>query len=186
MADAAADMSAADVPATAGHDADLAALLAAGKRCKVCAPAVPRDGVRGGRIPACERAGIGLLTQVGDRIELRLYSKKLDDDRYTYLGHTHTRSHAIWLAGRQPGSLSDHPRGRTRRNKSKHLRLSWANPHGLADSLLGAPAPYPGSTLQKMRGCAGLSKILLILGRLRRLLPGPKSDSVENPLPSLF
>jgi hypothetical protein len=24
--------------------------------------------------------------------------------------------------------------------------------------------------------CAGLSKILLILGRLRRFLPGPKSD----------
>eukprot|EP01049_Picozoa_sp_SAG25_P016223 SAG25_NODE_3631_length_1017_cov_122.092593_1_plen_233_part_10 len=33
--------------------------------------------------------------------------------------------------------------------------------------------------------CAGLSKILLILGRLRRLLPGPKSDSVENALSSL-
>jgi hypothetical protein len=85
VADATVDMSAADATATADHDADLAALLAAGKRCKVCAPAVPRDGVRGGRVPACERAGVGLLTQVGDRIELRLYSKKLDDDRYTYL-----------------------------------------------------------------------------------------------------
>jgi hypothetical protein len=30
--------------------------------------------------------------------------------------------------------------------------------------------------------CAGLSKILLILGRLRRFLPGPKLDSVENAL----
>jgi len=77
-------MSAADATATADHNADLAALLAAGKRCKVCAPAVPRDGVRG-PVPTYERAGIGLLTQVGDRIELRLYSKKLDDGRYTYL-----------------------------------------------------------------------------------------------------
>jgi hypothetical protein len=85
VAIAVADMSAADAPATADHDADLAALLAAGKRCKVCAPAVPRDGVRGGPVPAYERAGIGLLTQVGDRIELRLCCKKLDDGRYTYL-----------------------------------------------------------------------------------------------------
>jgi hypothetical protein len=38
----------------------------------------------------------------------------------------------------------------------------------------------------KKKKCAGLSKILLILGRLRRLLPGPKLDSVENPLSSLF
>jgi hypothetical protein len=30
--------------------------------------------------------------------------------------------------------------------------------------------------------CAGLSKILLILERLRRFLPGPKLDSVENAL----
>jgi hypothetical protein len=34
--------------------------------------------------------------------------------------------------------------------------------------------------------CAGLSKILLILGRLRRFLPGPKLDSVQIASPSLF
>jgi hypothetical protein len=37
-----------------------------------------------------------------------------------------------------------------------------------------------------MKMCAGLSKILLILGRLRRLLPGPKSDSVEIDATALF
>ena len=84
MADAAVDMSVADAAATADHEADLATLLAAGKWCKVCAPAVPRDGVRGGPVPAHERAGIGLLTQEGDRIELRLANKKLDDGCYTF------------------------------------------------------------------------------------------------------
>lgn len=67
------------------HDADLAALLAAGKRCMVCAPAVPRDGVRG-PVPAHERAGIGLLEQDGDKIMLHLLNKKLDDNGYTYTG----------------------------------------------------------------------------------------------------
>ena len=84
VADAAVDMSVADAAATADHETDLATLLAAGKWCKVCAPAVPRDGVRGGSVPAHERAGIGLLTQEGDRIELRLANKKLDDGCYTF------------------------------------------------------------------------------------------------------
>ena len=78
VADAAVDMSVADAAATADHEADLATLLAAGKWCIVCAPAVDRDGMRG-PVPAHERAGIGLLTQEGDRIELRLANKKLDD-----------------------------------------------------------------------------------------------------------
>eukprot|EP01049_Picozoa_sp_SAG25_P021724 SAG25_NODE_8234_length_431_cov_0.939940_1_plen_77_part_00 len=34
--------------------------------------------------------------------------------------------------------------------------------------------------------CAGLSTILLILERLRRLLPGLKLDSVENALTAFF
>jgi hypothetical protein len=34
--------------------------------------------------------------------------------------------------------------------------------------------------------CAGLSKILLILGRLRRFLPGPKLDSVQITSRALF
>jgi hypothetical protein len=51
-----------------------------------------------------------------------------------------------------------------------------------------APDELPALTLyvRLSNECAGLSKILLILGRLRRLLPGPKSDSVENPLRALF
>jgi hypothetical protein len=40
--------------------------------------------------------------------------------------------------------------------------------------------------LSTVARCAGLSKILLILGRLRRFLPGPKLDSVQITSRALF
>eukprot|EP01047_Picozoa_sp_COSAG01_P068911 COSAG01_NODE_10070_length_2256_cov_25.756606_1_plen_340_part_10 len=86
MADAAADMSAADTPATADHAADLVALLAAGKRCLVCAPAVPQDEVNGGSMKAPERAGIGLLTKQGGYYVFKPARKLRGVDRHTF-GH---------------------------------------------------------------------------------------------------
>jgi hypothetical protein len=86
MADAAADMSAADTPATADHAADLVALLAAGKRCLVCAPAVPQDEVHGGSMKAPERAGIGLLTKQGGYYVFKQARKLRGVDRHTF-GH---------------------------------------------------------------------------------------------------
>jgi hypothetical protein len=67
--------------------------------------------------------------------------------------------------------------------------------------LVGALAPYKGlrcpqlvsagqrptvKTKSSISSAPVFPKFHMILGRLRRFLPGPKSDSVENPLPALF
>jgi hypothetical protein len=76
--------SAGEVEEEEDDDDGLVALVNGGVRCLVCAPAVDRSGMGAGRVPAAEKAGIGVLSKSkAGVVELRLQSKEWADDGRT-------------------------------------------------------------------------------------------------------
>ena len=160
MADAAADMSATDAPATADHDADLATLLAAGKRCLVCAPAVPRDEVHGGSTKAPERAGIGLLTKQDGYYVFKPARKLRGVDRHTFGHDVREVGHSDLAAFKLLEVLEPVPR------PPKALRLRDADILAVAVGLIQPVIEVEGEEVQSALGGAANQRPPGLLGGL--------------------